>query len=331
MSVKSIFKKQGGFSLIKNWAKNGVLFYALFCFLIVQKNKAGLEILRELVSAKIYKKLKRKFKNEILYEKSHSELVSESINERTLNQIQYDKSLKNAKTKIIWFCWLQGIENAPELVKRCYKSVQKFCSDSKIIVITSENYADFTDIPEFIIKKWKSGIITNTHFSDILRANLLVKNGGTWIDSTVLLTSKIPVDIENAPLFLFRTYKPGSNGKTVNLSSWFLSSCKNNKVLSLAQNLLFDYWKNKNYLCDYFLFHDFVQIALDTFQEDSALIPKYTNEIPHFMLFELANEFNQKKWNSIIAQSFCHKLTYKLREEDKKKNATFYKWILEEK
>lgn len=326
MSIASIFKKQGGFSLLKNWAINCVLFYALFCFLIVPKNKTGLETLRELVSARIYKKLKRSYRKTVTTYYKNVE-----TNEAVRKQVQQDNGVEvnNAKTKIIWFCWLQGIENAPELVKRCFKSVQKFCLEYKIIVITSENYADYTDIPDFIIKKWKSGIITNTHFSDILRANLLVKNGGTWIDSTVLLTSKIPDDIENAPFFLFRTYKPGSNGKTVNLSSWFLSSCKNNTILTLAQNLLFEYWKNKNYLCDYFLFHDFVQIALDTFQEDSKAIPKYTNETPHFLLFELANDFNQKKWNSIKEQSFCHKLTYKLTDEDKGKSGTFYKKILE--
>lgn len=326
MEIINIFKKQGGFSLIKNWAKNGVFFYALFYFLIIPKNKTGLEALRELISAIIYKKLKRSYRKIVAtYCKN---LESDGV---MMKQVHHCDSMEfiNGKTKIIWFCWLQGIENAPELVKRCYKSVQEFCSDYKIIVITSENYADFTDIPEFIIKKWKSGIITNTHFSDILRINLLVKNGGTWIDSTVLLTSRIPFDIEISPLFLFRTYKPGCDGKVINISSWFLSSCENNKVLKLVQSLLFEYWKKKDWLCDYFLFHYFVQIALNTFQNDSKIIPKYTNETPHFMLFELGNKFNQEKWNSIIAQSFCHKLTYKLREEDKERNGTFYRKILE--
>ncbi|MGN0728475.1 capsular polysaccharide synthesis protein [Treponema sp.] len=280
------------------------------------KNKKGLETLRELVSSRVYKKLKRKFRNTVSW---------------YCKNLFVQNSVDASKPKVIWFCWLQGIKNAPELVKRCYKSVQEFCHDYKIIEITSENYADFTDIPEFIIKKWKTGIITNTHFSDILRTNLLVKNGGIWIDATVFLTSKIPVDIENAPLFLFRTYKPGSNGKTINLSSWFLSSCKDNKVLALVQELLFEYWKKKNYLCDYFLFHDFVQIALDTFQNDSFAIPKYTNETPHFMLFELAKPFDQTQWNSITTQSFCHKLTYKLSDEDKNASGTFYKRIVEEK
>lgn len=325
MEITNIFKKQGGFSLIKNWVKNGILFYVLFCFLIIPKNKTGLEALRELISARIYKKLKQRYRKIVATYCKNLE-----SNEAMIKQDQHVNSIEliNTKPKTIWFCWLQGIENAPQLVRRCFKSVQKFCSEYKIIVITAKNYSDYTDIPDFIIKKWKSGIITNTHFSDILRTNLLVKNGGTWIDSTVLLTSRIPFDIEISQLFLFRTYKPGCDGKVINISSWFLSSCENNKVLKLVQSLLFEYWKKKNRLCDYFLFHYFVQIALNTFQNDSKLIPKYTNETPHFMLFELTNKFDQKKWDSITAQIFCHKLTYKIND-DEKKYESFYKWIVE--
>lgn len=35
-------------------------------------------------------------------------------------------------------------------------------------------------------------IISNTHMSDIIRNDILIKNGGLWIDSTVLLTDNIP-------------------------------------------------------------------------------------------------------------------------------------------
>ncbi|MGN1123656.1 MAG: capsular polysaccharide synthesis protein, partial [Eubacterium sp.] len=37
----------------------------------------------------------------------------------------------------IWFCWLQGIENAPDLVKTCYESMQYHIKDKKNVVITA--------------------------------------------------------------------------------------------------------------------------------------------------------------------------------------------------
>lgn len=60
---------------------------------------------------------------------------------------------------VIWWCWLQGLESAPPIVKACY-----------------------------ILDKWKAGIISNTHFSDILCLELLTSRGGIWVDATVFVT-----------------------------------------------------------------------------------------------------------------------------------------------
>ena len=38
------------------------------------------------------------------------------------------------------------------------------------------------------MEKHKNNIIDNTHFSDLLRLELLIKYGGTWIDASVLIT-----------------------------------------------------------------------------------------------------------------------------------------------
>ena len=314
MGIGAIFKKQGGFSLVKNYAYNYVLFYALCVFVVVPKTKKGLELFRECVGLKIYARVKRKYKG----------VVQKFLSEKTDCPAEVDLQ----KPKIIWFCWLQGLENAPSLVKKCYESIKTQCSDYEIRIITAENFSLWADIPEFIITKWKDGMISHAHFSDILRTALLVKNGGTWIDATVLLTGKIPSDIEAAPLFLFRTFKPGSDGKTTTLSSWFISACPNATVLGLAQNLLYEYWKKHNYLCDYFLFHIFVQTALDALADQTERIPPYTNETPHLMLFELGNLFSEEKWESITSQSFCHKLTNKLTNAVMNREATFYKHIV---
>ena len=315
MSVRSIFRQQGGFSLVKNWAQNHVLLYAVCMFLLLPKNKKGLEMLRECVDFKIYLHLRRKYKKEVeafLSEYSESDSRSRAVLE---------------KPKIIWFCWLQGIENAPPLVKKCYESIRMHCADYDIRIVTAENFSEQADIPDFIIKKWKDGIISYAHFSDILRTALLVKNGGTWIDSTVLITASVPSDIEASPLFLFRTYKPGSNAHCTQVSSWFISSAPHNPILEKVQSLLDSYWKKQNRLCHYFLFHFFVEMVFGSFPKEASLIPEYTNETPHFLLFELSNQFSQEKWDSITAQSFCHKLTNKLGRDVKAREGTFYKHI----
>src|SRR5574344_239860 len=216
----SIFKKNGGFSLLKKYMYNHVFLYAIIVFFIFPKNKTGLELFRECIENKIYDKIKRKYSKYL---------------------VRSNVAISNSKNKIIWFCWFQGLENAPELVNVCYKSIQKNMPDYEIKVVTSKNYFEYTNFPDFIIKKWKEGVISNAHFSDLLRTNLLINHGGTWIDSTVLMTSKIPNEIELSNFFVFRLQKPGSDGRATKSSSWFISACKNNSVLLLTQNVLYEY------------------------------------------------------------------------------------------
>lgn len=302
------FRKMGGFSLLKSWAYNRVLFYTVGLFLVLPKNRFGLEILSECIEKKIYTHLKRKFK-------------------KTINQ-QRNMPIDIQRKKIIWFCWLQGIESAPELVKINYGRLHKFFLDYEINIITSENFRNFTNIPDFIIKKWKTGIITHTHFSDILRTNLLALNGGIWIDATVFVTNVLPDDIAESCFFLFRTQKPGVAGKCITVSSWFISSVAAHPVMLLVQEMIFDYWSKHNYLCDYFLFHLCLEIALEKYADLISDMPKYTNETPHFLLYELSHPYDSNNFKSIIRKSFVHKLTNKMSEKEQNAVGTVYQYLL---
>lgn len=285
--IKLFFQKAGGVELIKRLLRNHILCYTVFMFLVLPKSRFGFEILSQCIENKILKKLKRKYKS-------------------IIEQSNYKLQQKN--NKIIWFCWLQGIDNAPELVKLNLEKIRIYYDDYKIVVITQDNFTEYTDIPSFIIEKWKKGIITHTHFSDILRTYLLVKNGGIWIDSTVYATSKIPKEIEESPLFLFRSLKPGSIGKCSTISSWYIHSSEKHPVLLLVQDLLYEYWKTNNHLCDYFLFHLFVEIGLQKYSELVANMPKYSNDTPHILQYE---PLDSNQLDEIKKYCFVHKLSYK--------------------
>lgn len=307
--ILNIFSNNGGMTLIKKYFYNHVFLYAITLFLFLPKNRTGMELFREAINLKIFRKIQKKYRKYLNSNLSITENVK--IPQK------------------IWFCWLQGLEAAPTLVKTCYESIKKNCVDYEVIVIDNRNFMNYADIPAIILDKWEKGIISNTHFSDILRTALLVKNGGVWIDSTVLITSSIPQEIINSRVFLFQTYKPGSNGKAINLSSWFIASIPKEQVFEQVLLLLTKYWEKNNYLCDYFLFHIFVQIVLELNPEVRDTIPKYTNETPHFLLFELCKPFDKTRYTCIIGKSFCHKLTYKVDESIKMDKSNFYNWILE--
>lgn len=83
------------------------------------------------------------------------------------------------------------MNGAPILVKRCYESVKSQFPDKDIILLDETNFVQYVKMPDYIIDKWKSGIIAPAHFTDLLRLALLIERGGCWIDATVLCTEEI--------------------------------------------------------------------------------------------------------------------------------------------
>ena len=85
----------------------------------------------------------------------------------------------------VWFCWWQGIDNTPDIVKLCLNSIWKnIPSDrAELHFITMENFIQYVDFPDWIIKKFLDGKISLSHLSYLLKFNLLYRYGGLWLDA----------------------------------------------------------------------------------------------------------------------------------------------------
>lgn len=312
---KEIFNKVNGKEVLKQYKRAGVLGFALAETGLLGFSHKSLEIVRLAVENKILSKLRKKYKNYILQYK---------IN----NTKEIEKLPRNLSDKV-WVCWLQGIENAPVLVKRCFESLNKYLTDREIIVITDKNYSDYVDFPEHIKKKFEAGFITRTHFSDLLRLELLIKYGGTWIDATVLCTGgNIPEYILDSELFVYQVLKPGLDGHSSVISSWLMTSCTNNPILLLTRELLYEYWKKYNFMMDYFLLHDFFQLAIEAYPQEWKKVVQFSNEIPHILLLSLFDEFDEKRYGYVTSMTCFHKLSYKFQQEKMKQSGTYYDKIV---
>lgn len=106
--------------------------------------------------------------------------------------------------KTIWIYWKQGFENAPDVVKACYKSVLKYRGDWQLITLTEKNKDEYIQLPEFLERLHEAGEIGEANYSDIVRTMLLIQYGGIWLDATCLMTSEIPKEIEDADFFMFQ-------------------------------------------------------------------------------------------------------------------------------
>lgn len=258
-----------------------------------------------------YRKLKRKYKKILTIDKS----------------ITIDKN-KEEKSNKIWICWFQGIENAPELVKACYNSVVKNYNDKEIIVLTEENYKQYVDIPEYILKKWEKGYITFAHFSDILRIELLSKYGGLWLDSTIFTTKRSELVFnENIELFVYKQVDlDRKNPLSIVASSWLIYSNKNNNIINLTKKLLHEYWKNYNHIINYNLIHLFFTLSTEVYKDEWDKVPTFNNISPHILQFELNDDFEEVRFNQIRDMSDFHKLNWRIKSENKN---SYYNYIVD--
>ena len=210
--------------------------------------------------------------------------------------------------KIIWWCWLQGFEQAPKLVKSCFESLKKNMPDYDIRIITYANIKNYITLPEYIEEKHYKGIIGAAHYTDLIRLELLYHYGGIWIDSTVLCTDdKMRNVIENSSLFVYQDITLPD----ITASNWLISAKPRNKIIAMTRHILHEYWRNKKIADHYYLFHLVFKLVTNYYQDEWNAVHVYPNTAPHVLVNELNNRFESERFEEIKSLSSFHKLNYK--------------------
>lgn len=239
------------------------------------------------------------------------------------------------------------------------QEVQGLNDDYEIKVIDAENWKEYVELPDYIVKKWEKKQIPPALFSDLLRLELLIKYGGTWIDSTVLCTgvngSQVDLSVEpahaqhtenklssafaqsqpsriqellEADLFLFQYTKQGSI--PVSISNWFISACSNNEVLMVLRDMLYAYWKDYDCVLDYYIFHLFFAMISKEYPEIVAAMPYGQSLNSLVLLHHWGETFDQKKWNKLTEKVCFHKLAFRVGEDVQNNKENYYNYILTE-
>lgn len=246
-----------------------------------------------------------------------------------INNMDFEIS-NDSISDIIWVCWLQGIENAPKIVQGCYRNLLRYSGKKKVILITEKNMFDYVQFPDYIMEKYIRGIISKTHFSDLLRTELLIRYGGVWVDSTVLLTDEIPQILFERPLFLF-SQESFCDTRHFYYNNWFIVAQKNNRVLRAVQSLLFKYYEDNDYLIDYFLWHICMILIAEKYENDVDNIFGIADIDSHFLQFNFDKKFDQHYWNYLTSKTTIHKLTYKLDSYNLEQDfETYYEYVITE-
>ena len=228
----------------------------------------------------------------------------------------YSNRFIEDKSKTIWFCWFQGMDLAPLVVRACYESLERQVAQLdgwSIVMLTEKNIGDYVTFPDHIVNLVNNGIIDMIKLSDILRLELLTKYGGLWYDATLLCLNKnIFTVLESSKMLLPNNYDP-SLGQARTHDSWFIFSRGENEPLTFLLDLHYEYWKRYSKPIDYLIFHLLWSHVADYYEDDVAAMPQMSANSSMFLYYSglIWKDADNVLIDSVAIEASVIKLSYK--------------------
>ena len=217
----------------------------------------------------------------------------------------------------VFTLWLQGEENAPELVQACFRSMRRHFRQ-ELIVLDESNLYDYVSLPEAIVEKYRAGKIKTAHFADICRLDLLYRHGGYWIDSTCYVTAPVPDWIEEQDFFLYLTEKEYGSVYSF-CQNCFIRARKGDYLLAAWRSMVLDFWLHQTVRMDYFQ-HQLMFKALvqndPRAREHFARMPHVGQDATHVLGAQpLDTPYDPGRFARDTEGAFFQKLTYRGADE----------------
>lgn len=239
-------------------------------------------------------------------------------------------SKQNAGKKKIWVLWFQGEENMPAIVTETFRSIRKNSNGHEVVLITKDNLNEFVDVPVIIKQKVAGGKITLAQYSDIIRACLLSKFGGLWIDATVFVTRKIPESVFEMPFFTIKNLQDETDPlfyisvAHLRWTTYVFGGDAHNALFSYLERVLIAYNSTENALIDYLLIDYVIELAFQKSSQLRLLLDQLpmTNRHKEELVLRLSSEYPDKVTKQLLqSETYFFKLTYKneiLKKSDDK-------------
>lgn len=247
--------------------------------------------------------------------------------ERIVEEFRKEKKVDFDGKIPIWVCWFQGYDSMPSLVKECYNNLQRMVSPeiAEIVLITLDNFVEYIYIDTTVIRKVKTGDMSFTNLSDLLRVNLLAIYGGMWIDATVYVTKSIDKELLERTFYSQKTATSYYVKRYITRSrwaSWMMISAESEELFKFVAFILNRYYLRSIALIDYYLIDYVIEIAYNEISRVRESIDSV--EINNVHAFDLFNRFNQEykkeEFDEIISSTQFLKFTYKSDLKEKTNN-----------
>lgn len=250
--------------------------------------------------------------NEIKLARIHREF-SEFIQEKNHHWNQTEH--RNCPRKnCIWLFWYTGNPFENPILRMCYDSVMKNKPEgTEIIFVTKDNLYQYIELPDYIQRKVDQGLISLTHFSDIVRFKLLSKWGGTWFDATVFALRNFPM-IHAGDFWTMK--RPNIDVISISKGKWtgFAIGGNPNILFYLMSEFFDEYWKRYDVLIDFFL----IDLMLEYLYRNVEAVRNLLDSIPlnnvnvQKLWPEMNALYDEETFQRITKNTSLFKLSYKL-------------------
>lgn len=209
----------------------------------------------------------------------------------------------------VFVYWGQGFALAPSVVQTCVARLRSVVPADRLHLLTMDTVRYYADLPAPV---WKLAETDQAHFSDVLRAALLARYGGSWLDATCFTGPGFLDEVDrlaDAEYFAFRYQTP-------KISSWFMTSTLGGYVARQLDAALRVYWDTHSTKQHYFLYHFLFEAlywADPEFRRRWDGCPARSTRVPHRLQSWMYRPAADVDLEALIASSFVHKLTWKLR------------------
>ena len=171
----------------------------------------------------------------------------------------------------VFVCWWPGEEEMPELIWGCIRSLKENLpkDQTEFRLITLENCLNYVTFTEGVIQKFNEGIISESHLMDLLRAELLFRYGGLWVDAACYVTGEVKKELFEQKIYTLRFQIPSENHDitTGRWSNHLWYAKKGHKLFQFLMEALWYYWEVENKLLDDCLGNYIIQTAWEEFPE----------------------------------------------------------------
>ena len=227
----------------------------------------------------------------------------------------YPYPVSDGKDSVIWVYW-NDISTMPAMVEKCIERIRRNSNGHKVVIVSEDTVSDYLQLDEVVLRKYKEGKISRTHFCDIVRISLLYHYGGVWMDCTLLLTQPLPEIVTSSAFYTIHLGKwDYFNVGGGRWSTFFMACHKGNLMMRATLDVFVEYWHRYDDIVDYVWMDYIFNLLYNNIPSIKEMIDAVPENNPDIWIMQakIATPFSKEEFESLLADKsrFLYKFSYK--------------------